>query len=394
MSIRTRVLAATALIVLSTAAFAAPAATHVTSRAVVQRAVDRVVLPLMAKHSIPGMAVGVIVDGKPYVFDYGVASLATRRPVARGTLFEIGSVSKTFTATLASWAQVKGKLSFSDPVARFLPSLRGTAFGRVPLLDLATHTPGGLPLQVPESIHDRAQLMTYLQAWRPAWPPGTHRTYSNIGIGTLGLIAARAMGGDFVALMQRRLFPALGLRDTFLHVPAARMDDYAQGYTGQGAPIRMAPGVLDAEAYGVRTTAADMLRFVQANMGMLALDPGLQRAIANTHTGYYAAGPMTQDLIWEQYPWPVTRKRLQQGNAPAMLFDPLPVTALRPPLKPRPDTWINKTGSTNGFAAYVAFVPQQRMGIVLLANRSLPISDRIDAAYAILATLASRHASP
>jgi beta-lactamase class C len=394
MSIRTRALVASALIVLSGIASAATASAHVASRAVIQRTVDRVVHPLMAKHGIPGMAVGVIVDGKPYVFDYGVASLETRRPVTHGTLFEVGSISKTFTATLASWAQTKGRLSFSDPVARFLPSLRGTAFGRVPLLDLATHTPGGLPLQVPDSIHDRAQLMAYFRAWRPTWPPGTHRTYSNIGIGTLGLIAARAMGGDFDMLMQRRLFPALGLRDTFLHVPASRSVDYAQGYTGQGTPIRMAPGVLDAEAYGVRTTAADLLRFVQANLGMIALDPVLQRAIADTHTGYYVAGPMTQDLIWEQYPWPVTPKRLQQGNAPAMLFDPSPVTALRPPRKPRPDRWINKTGSTNGFAAYVAFVPQQRMGIVLLANRSLSNAARIDAAYAILTALPGPHASP
>lgn len=394
MSIRTRVLGATALIALAGFACAGIASAHGTSRAVVRRTVDRVVHPLMAKHGIPGMAVGVIVHGKPYVFDYGVASLESRTPVTRRTLLEIGSVSKTFTATLASWAQAKGRLSFSDPVARFLPSLRGTAFGRVPLLDLATHTPGGLPLQVPESIHDRARLMAYLRAWRPTWPPGTHRTYSNIGIGTLGLIAARAMGGDFDMLMQRRLFPALGLRDTFLHVPASRSVDYAQGYTGKGTPIRMAPGVLDAEAYGVRTTASDLLRFVQANMGMLALEPALQRAITDTHIGYYRAGPMTQDLIWEQYPWPVAPKALRQGNGVAMIFDATPVTALRPPLKPRAARWINKTGSTNGFAAYVAFVPQQRMGIVLLANRSLSIADRIDAAYAILTTLSGSHDRP
>jgi beta-lactamase class C len=392
MKFRCRILRPILLAIMPVAVCAGPA--PVSTRSAVQRVVDRVVQPLMARNGIPGMAVGVIVDGKPYLFDYGVASLKTRRPVSCNTLFEIGSISKTFTATLASWAQVKGKLSFSDPVARFLPSLRGTAFGRVPLLDLATHTPGGLPLQVPDSIHDRAQLMAYFRAWRPAWPPGTHRTYSNIGIGTLGLITARAMGRKFVTLMQRRLFPALGLRNTFLRVPASRMHDYAQGYTGQGTPIRMAPGVLDAEAYGVRTTAADLLRLVQANLGMIALDPGLQRAITDTHTGYYVAGPMTQDLIWEQYPWPVTRKRLQQGNAPAMLFDPSPVTALRPPGKPRPDRWINKTGSTNGFAAYAAFIPQQRMGIVLLANRSLPIADRIDTAYAILTTLLGSRASP
>ena len=64
----------------------------------------------------------------------------------------------------------------------------------------------------------------------------------------------------------------------------------------------MAPGVLAAETYGLRTTAGDLLRFVEANMGMVALDEKWQRAITNTHTGYYQVGGMTQDLVWEQYP--------------------------------------------------------------------------------------------
>jgi hypothetical protein len=130
------------------------------------------------------------VDGKPYVFNYGLADVASHRPVTRSTLVELGSVSKTFTVTLAAYAHATGHLAWSNPVFRHLPELRGSAFGRVPLLDLPTHTPGGLPLQLPANIHTDAQLFHYLRAWRPAYPPGAVRTYNNIGIGVLGLIAA------------------------------------------------------------------------------------------------------------------------------------------------------------------------------------------------------------
>jgi beta-lactamase class C len=108
--------------------------------------VDAVIRPLMAKDGIPGMAVGVVVDGHSQVFDYGVASLRTHVPVTPDTLFEIGSASKTLTATLASYAVLTGHMALSDKVAKYFPSLRGTRFGeKVTLLNLATHTPGGIP---------------------------------------------------------------------------------------------------------------------------------------------------------------------------------------------------------------------------------------------------------
>ncbi|CAG4889290.1 Beta-lactamase [Paraburkholderia saeva] len=350
-------------------------------------AVDEAIRPMMAKDNIPGVAVGIIVDGRPAVFNFGVASIHTHKPVTSETLFELGSVTKTFTATLTSWAQVNDQLSLSDSVGKYLPSLRGSPFGNVSLLNLGTHTPGGLPLQVPDDIQNDAQLMRYFKAWRPAYAPGTWRTYANPGIGTLGVIAAKSMNQDFTSLIEQRLFPALGLKNSFIDIPPDRAADYAQGYTRDGKPIRMAGGVLAPEAYGVKSTAADMLRFVEANMKLIKVDSQLQRAITDTHTGYFTAGPMTQDLIWEQYPYPVALKSLLEGNGPVMSLDATPVTAIVPPLPPMNDVWINKTGSTNGFGAYVAFVPAKRLGIVILANRNFPIEDRVAAAHGILTSL-------
>jgi beta-lactamase class C len=281
---------------------------------------------------------------------------------------------------------VDGKLSLSDPVDRYLPELAGSPFGSLSLINLGTHTSGGLPLQVPDNVQNDDQLMHYLKGWRPPQPPGTIRTYSNISIGMLGVVAAKAYGADFVALMAQRVLGPLGLAHTFYNVPPAKMHDYAEGYRN-GSPIRMTPGLLWAQAYGVRTTASDLLRVVAANMNLLAIDPGLQRAITNTHTGYFKTAAFTQGLIWELIPEPVTQQAVLAANDYKMILDPNPVTALSPPEKPRTDVWINKTGTTNGFGAYIAFRPARRCGVVLLANENYPIPDRVKTAYAILSTL-------
>jgi beta-lactamase class C len=353
----------------------------------IRSAVDDAIRPLMIKDKISGMAIGITVAGKHRVFNYGSSSSEAHKPVTGATLFEVGSVTKTFTATLACWAQVNHRLSMCDKVEKFLPALRQTQFGSVTLLNLGTHTPGGLPLQVPDAIHNEDELMQYFKSWRATYPPGTYRTYSNPGIGTLGLIAAKSMGRDFTVLMEQRLFPALGMTNTFINIPANRMADYAQGYANDGAAIRMSTGVLSSEAYGIKSTAGDMIRFVEANMGLVQLNRQLQRAILDTHIGYYKAGPMTQDLIWEQYPYPIALQTLLEGNSSTMIFDATPVTEIKPPQAPIENVWLNKTGSTNGFGAYLAFVPEKRLGIVILANRSFPIEDRVTAAYKILTSL-------
>jgi beta-lactamase class C len=358
-----------------------------TPRRTIASAVDAAVRPVMGEYHIPGMAVGIVTGSKSYVFNYGVASSVTGKPVTDDTLFEIGSITKTLTATLASYAQLSGELALSDATAKYLPLLRGSEFGKVTLLNLGTHTPGGLPQQVPDDLGSEDQLLEYFRNWRPTCPPGTCRTYTNLGIGTLGLITAKAMGRSFESLMEQQLLPALGMRSTYIHVPEARKADYAEGYTHEGSPIQITLRLLSPEAGGMKSTAADLLRLIEANMGLIALDGRLQRAIIATHTGYFQAGVMTQDLIWEQYHYPVTLQTLLAGNSSAMLSNATPAIRIVPPMSPREDVWMNKTGSTNGFGAYIAFIPERRLGIVMLANRSYPIPARVTAAYTILTSL-------
>lgn len=352
------------------------------------RAMMNAVIPaLMAHDRIPGMAVAVTYAGKTVVMNYGVASVRPRTPVTDDTLFELGSVTKTFTATLAARAQVQHRLSFEDTTAKYLPELRGTSFGNVTLLSLGTHTPGGMALQVPDGLTNDAALLQYFARWHPAYPMGTYRTYSNQSIGMLGFITAKSMGEDFRSLVEQGLFPALGLQRTYIAIPAQKRADYAWGYTDDNTPTRMKPGPLADETYGIRTTAADLIRFVQENIDPSGLPTDVQQAIRQTHTGYFQAGPMTQDLIWEQYPYPVTLPSLLTGNSYKTIFDPTPVRAIAPPQLPMQNAWLNKTGSTKGFGAYVAFIPSKKLGIVLLANKNYPIPDRVTAAYRILSSI-------
>jgi len=366
-----------------------PAAAAATLDAAAMRGiVDRAVQPLMKQHGVPGMAVAVTVDGKAMFFNYGLAATAPARPVTEHTLFELGSISKTFTATLASDAQARGKLSFGDHPGKYLPALQGSALDKATLLDLGTYTAGGLPLQVPDEVNDDAQLLAWLGRWQPDAAPGTQRRYSNPSIGLLGRIAATALQADFRDALEHRLFPALGLRHTHIRVPAAAMPDYAWGHDDKGKPVRVSPGAFDAESYGVKSSAADMVRYLQANIDPASLDAPTRRAIEGTHVGYYAVGTMVQGLGWEQYRGPLTMERLLDGNAAGMIHDANPVQKRAPTPAP-PGTLFNKTGSTRGFGAYAAFVPSQRIGIVMLANKNWPIPARVKAGHAILDGIAS-----
>lgn len=329
----------------------------------------------------------MVLGEESFMFNFGVSDVEGNTPVTDNTIFEIGSISKTFTATLATYAEALGQLKLTDTTAEYLPGLAGTEFGDVQLLHLGTHTLGGMPLQVPDGIQNREELLDFFRQWRPTYSPGTVRTYANPSIGALGWAAANSLGQDFSTAMTRGLFQPLGLSSTFLEVPAQKMSDYAWGYNKDNEAVRVNPGVLDSEAYGIKTTASDLSTFVKANMGMLSLDSALQTALDNTRKSYFSVGKMTQDIIWEEYELPVDLRTLQEGNSPQIILNATPVRAITPAAAPSSSVWVNKTGSTNGFGAYVAFVPAERFGIVLLANKNYPNVERVRIAHEIYSRL-------
>ncbi len=354
--------------------------------------VDRSILPLIKAHNIPGMAVALTVDGRQYFYNYGLASVTPEKKVTADTLFELGSVSKTFNVTLAAYADVQNKLSLVEKVSHYLPALQDTPFGNLSLINLATHTTGGIPLQAPDQVNTEAQLMDYLRAWHPQEKAGQGRSYSNISIGTLGLITARAMGDSYANLLQNIVLPELGMNHTWINVPAEEMKNYAWGYNKQDKPVRVNAGILSDEAYGVKSTSADMIRFVEANMKQAGEGSDVQRAVTETHWGYFSTAHYTQDMLWEQYPWPVALSTVVAGNSNDMTYKVNPVEPITPPKAPQQAVLLNKTGATDGFGAYVAFIPEKKIGIVMLANRNYPNTERARAAWQIFNGIAKQTA--
>lgn len=352
--------------------------------------IDAAARAFLERSGAPGLAIGVVTPAGAQVFSYGLASKETGAPVDERTLFEIGSISKTFTVALASLAAGMGALDWNAPPGRYVPELAGTALDRVSLVNLATHTTGGMPLQLPADVKTEGEMIAWFRRWTPPGQPGSVRSYANPSIGLLGVVTARALKGRYATLMNEHVIGPLGLPHTFLEVPSAEQPHYAQGYNRDGKPTRMALAPLAIEAYGVRTTARDLLRFVEIQMGRIAVGPALQRAMAATREGRFQAGPMTQALIWEWYPLPVSAEALAIGNGDAMVFKPNPVTRLDPPRPPPAESLVAKTGGTGGFGSYAAFIPGQGIGLVLLANRQHPTELRIALAVQVFAALEAK----
>ncbi len=346
----------------------------------VKAVIDQQFKPLLAQYNIPGLAVAVTLNGQHYFVNYGVASKQSQRPVRNDTLFELGSVSKTFNATLAGYAQAQGKLSFSDHPAKYFPELNKTAVNRATILNLGTYTAGGFPLQFPDEVVTQQDMVKYFQKWQPKTKISAARQYSNPSIGLMGYVTALAMKKPYSELIEKTLFPQLGLKQSFIHVPESQMKNYAWGYKNDQA-MRVSAGMFDAEAYGVKSSSADMLKFIDAQLNPQQLKQPMRKTIENTHVGYFKVGAMTQGLGWEQYTYPVSLATLLQGNSSKMALESHTVTPIKQPKLASAATLFNKTGATNGFGAYVAFIPQQKIGIVMLANTNFPNEARITASY-------------
>lgn len=338
----------------------------------------------VAEYDIPGLVVGVTRNGSHSFYQTGVASREAGVPATPDTLFELGSISKIFNVTLAALADERGDLSLASPVETYLPDLKGTPAGALTLMDLATHHSGGLPLQVPDEAATAEELLDWLKEWQPPQPGA--RSYSNISIGLLGHISAKAMGMDYTGAAETVLFPDLGLENTWIDVPAEAMPHYAFGYDRKtDAPIRVTPGVLDSEAYGVKSSARDMLTLLDVQLGLGDVSSEIRTAVVRTQESRFSTSLFDQAMVWEAYEWPADLDRMIAGNGHDFILSPQRMEATDVPAGPR--VILNKTGATNGFGGYVVLVPDEKLGVVVLANRNYPNEARVRATHQLLESL-------
>ncbi|HDJ7843699.1 TPA: ADC family extended-spectrum class C beta-lactamase, partial [Acinetobacter baumannii] len=347
----------------------------------IKKLVDQNFKPLLEKYDVPGMAVGVIQNNKKYEMYYGLQSVQDKKAVNSSTIFELGSVSKLFIATAGGYAKNKGKISFDDTPGKYWKELKNTPIDQVNLLQLATYTSGNLALQFPDEVQTDQQVLTFFKDWKPKNPIGEYRQYSNPSIGLFGKVVALSMNKPFDQVLEKTIFPALGLKHSYVNVPKTQMQNYAFGYNQENQPIRVNLGLLDAPAYGVKSTLPDMLSFIHANLNPQKYPADIQRAINETHQGFYQVNTMYQALGWEEFSYPATLQTLLDSSSEQIVMKPNKVTAIskEPSVK-----MYHKTGSTTGFGTYVVFIPKENIGLVMLTNKRIPNEERIKAAYAVL----------
>lgn len=350
------------------------------------QAVRAAITPLMQQQHIPGMAVAVVWHGHTYVYPFGVADLSTHRAVTADTLFEIGSVTKTFNGVLSAMAIARGEVQLDDAVSAHWPALNQPQWQGMQMVHLATYTAGGLPLQLPDTVTDEASMLQFYQQWQPSAAPGKQRDYSNASIGLFGHLAVQKTGLSYTAALQQQLLTPLRLSHVYFGVPAAQQSQYAYGYD-EGQSVRNTPGMLSVEAGGLTASVGDLARWLELHMNPAKVtDPVIQQAMQLAQQGYAKAGDMQQGLGWERLDYPVTLAQLKASTDPSFVRGTA-AQLLQPATPANPKTWLHKTGATAGFAAYVAMVPAEQVGVVLLANKRYPNALRVTIAKQLVTGL-------
>ena len=230
---------------------------------------------------VPG-AIGYARDGGTVtVAASGLADLATKTPIAVGDRVRVGSLTKTFVATVVLQLAAEHLLSISDTVSRWLPGLVPGGAG-ITIRELLQHTsgiysytndPGFLQalFSDPTRVWRPAELVRIAVAHPPVFPPGTSLAYSNTDYVLLGMIIQAATGHPVGQQLQARIFTPLGLRDTYLPYANPHLrTPYAHGYllgqpgaTGPADATVFGPSWAGA-AGGIVSTAADLARFYTA----------------------------------------------------------------------------------------------------------------------------------
>ena len=296
----------------------------------------------------PGIVVAYMeADGATKILSYGSAGLDAR-PLGPKSVFEIGSINKTFTGALLAEAVRRGEAALEDPVREFLPdhvSVPSWEGREITLLDLTTHT-SGLPRlpdnHVPADRRDPyadytvEEMYEFLSNHELRREPGTEMEYSNIGVGILGHALARAAGMSFVDLVGERITGPLGMDMTGYALEGAVAEWMTRGHSGGNVvPYWFATEAIQG-AGGLRSNAEDMLRYLEANLGPPESD--LERSMRVAQQPHRSVGDgVDGGLGWGMRTTPDGRV-------------------------------ISHSGGTGGFSTFMGFNPELGVGAIRLAN--------------------------
>jgi D-alanyl-D-alanine-carboxypeptidase/D-alanyl-D-alanine-endopeptidase len=334
--------------------------------------VDREIDPFIQNGTFVGVAVAVIDEGGYEVWGYGETRLNSSVLPDENTVFEIGSVSKTFNGVLLADSILRGNMTLTAPVSLYLqedrkvPSFEGR---NITPLDLATHT-SGLPA-VPDAFFEGADenisagnavaevyenIISHYQSYPPEetyqWlgevnltgPIGSSWSYSNVGSAILGDAISRANNMAYRDLLKERITGPLGMNSTDTVMTPELTDRAATGYRNYGGPLAEArkiefSGFWDPSG-GMYSTPRDMVRYTLAAMG--ACPSSISEAF-NVSEMPFAVREESPQLMFQGLQW-----------------DILPL--------PDGTEIVMKSGETNAYQTQLAFSRQHHKGIIIFTN--------------------------
>ncbi len=289
-----------------------------------------------------GVTIGVVEHGKRLIWSYGLGK--------DDAVYEIGSISKTFTATILAKMVEEKKVRLDEPVRELLPAgtVAKPAGAEITLLDLSDQH-SGLPRMPnnfapkdpanPYADYDAALLYAFIAKQGVALPANAPFGYSNLGVGLLGQALANRAGVAYPVLLEREVTQPLGMKSTGVALTESMKARFIQGYDSEYKPAHPWDLVALAGAGAIRSDAADMLTYLEAQLHPEKLaDKTLGAAIEATHVVRAdVGGGMHIGLNWFRYD--ATGSYLHNGG-------------------------------TGGFSSYALFNPERDFAVVVLCNRT------------------------
>lgn len=319
-------------------------------------------------HLYPALVVAVVDDGKTEVAGYG--ALPDGKAPGADTIFEIGSVTKTFTATLLADAVISGRVTLDEPLAKLLPDFTiPSRDGKSITLAESGTQHSGLPRMPanfapadpsdPYADYDAARLKAFLADYELPRDPGASYEYSNLAFGLLGYALAHSADTDYPTLLHDRVLAPLGMASTGTTLTGAMRAHLAPPHDEAGKLGHTWRFDVLAGCGAIKSDATDMLRYLRANMG--ALKTPLADAMKLAHTPRADMGETQRiGLAWMTHPGP-------GGGI----------------------VWHN--GMTGGYASFVGFTADSKRGVVVLTNAAVSVDDLGMSALDPDAPLAAAH---
>jgi CubicO group peptidase (beta-lactamase class C family) len=237
-------------------------------------ALDAQIRAVMTEAGIPGAAVGVLYRGEEYVAGYGVTNVDYPQPVDADTLFQVGSLTKTFTMAAAMRLVEQGPLELDTPIRRYLPDLQMSdpeVAARVTLRHLFTHT-SGLPTNNFAAMGGGDDALARFVAEEVPREPlilplGLYPSYSNIGLSLAGRVIEVVGGRPYEVMIRELLFEPLGMtRATFFAADAILAATTAGHVVLDGQPYRQRPWAMSRPSHpagGIVASVREMLRYAR-----------------------------------------------------------------------------------------------------------------------------------